>query len=83
VADVVIDNGAPYGDAAVAVPGYEEKMLPVSGVAMIVAGWMIWGRVMEQMAAAGTPPSVYISINREEGRAWHDRSQAEYHRRGY
>ena len=83
VCDVVIDNGAPYGDAAVSVPGFSEKMLPVSGVAMIVAGWMLWGRVMERMAAAGNPPSVYISINREDGKEFYDRNRAEYNRRGY
>lgn len=82
-ADVVIDNGAPYGDAAVKVPGYADDMLPVSGVAATVAGWMVWGRVMEKMAAAGTPPSTFISINREDGKAYYDRSQAEFNRRGF
>lgn len=83
VVDVVIDNGAPYGDAAVAIEGFAEKMLPVSGVAMTVAGWMIWGRVMEKMAAAGQPPSVFISINREDGKAFYDHNKAEYQRRGF
>lgn len=83
VADVVIDNGAPYGDAAVDVPGFGIKLLPVSGVAMTVCGWMVWGRVMEKMAAAGTPPTVYMSVNREGGQEHYDRSRAEYQRRGY
>jgi uncharacterized phosphosugar-binding protein len=83
VADVVIDNGAPYGDAAVAIPGMPEKALPVSGVAMIVAGWMIWGRVMEKMAAAGNPPTTYISVNRDDGQAHYARSRAQVNRRGY
>lgn len=83
VVDVVIDNGAPYGDAAVAIPGYEIKLLPVSGVAMTVIGWMIWGRVMEKMAAAGTPASVFMSINGEGGKEFYDRSRAEYNRKGY
>ncbi len=83
VSDVVIDNGAPYGDAAVDVPGYQDKMLPVSGVAAIVAGWMVWGRVMEKMAAAGTPPSTFISINRDDGKAYYDRNLAEFNRRGF
>lgn len=81
--DVVIDNGAPYGDAAVDVPGYKDKMMPVSGVAAIVAGWMVWGRVMEKMAEAGLPPSTFISINREDGKEYYDRSQAQFNQRGY
>ena len=83
VADAVIDNGAPYGDAAVDVPGYDVKLLPVSGVAMIVIGWMLWGRVMEKMAAAGTPASVFMSVNRQDGQAFYEKSKAEYNRRGY
>jgi len=83
VADVVIDNGAPFGDAAVQVPGIDVDVLPVSGVAMIVAGWMIFGRVMEKMAAAGNPPSVYMSINREEGPAYYEASKKRYQERGY
>jgi uncharacterized phosphosugar-binding protein len=83
VVDVVLDNCAPYGDAAVEIPGYDFKLLPVSGVAMIIAGWMIWGRVMEKMAAAGNPPSVLMSINREGGQAYYDKTKAEYNKRGY
>ena len=83
VADLVIDIQAPYGDAAVDVPGYSEKLLPVSGVAMTVIGWMIWGRVMEKMAAAGTPASAFISINRADGQAHYDKMRARYNERGY
>lgn len=83
VVDVAIDNGAPFGDAAVDIPGFANKMLPVSGVAMTIIGWMIWGRVMEQMAARGNPPSVFISINRDGGQEFYDKNKAEFNRRGY
>lgn len=83
VADVAIDIGAPFGDAAVEIPGYEFKMLPVSGVSMTVIGWLMWGRVMEKMAAAGDPPSAFISINREGGPEYYQKSKADYNRRGY
>jgi uncharacterized phosphosugar-binding protein len=83
VVDVAIDNGAPYGDAAVAIPGYDVELLPVSGAGMIVLGWMIWGRVMEKMAAMGTPASVFISINRPEGQEFYDKNKAEFNKRGY
>ncbi len=83
VADVVIDNGAPFGDAAVTVPGIDIDVLPVSGVSMIVAGWMVWGRVMEKMADAGTPPSVFMSFNRPNGAEYYEKSKAQYQQRGY
>jgi uncharacterized phosphosugar-binding protein len=83
VADVVIDNGAPYGDAAVEIKGIQHKVLPVSGVAMNVAGWMIWARVMEKMAAAGNPPTTFQSINRAGGKEAYDKALAQYNQRGY
>lgn len=83
VSDVVIDIGSPVGDAIVEIPGFKEKMLPSSGAAAIVAGWMIWGRVMEKMAASGNPPSTFISINREDGKEYYDASKALYNKRGY
>ncbi len=83
VVDVVIDIGAPFGDAAVSVPGYECDVLPVSGVGMIVSGWMLWGRVMEEMSAAGDPATVFMSVNRPGGKEFHERALAEYNRKGY
>ena len=81
--DVVIDNGAPYGDAAVEISGLDRKALPVSGVGMAVAGWMIWGRAIEKMAAEGDPPTVFMSLNREGGREIYEKSIATYEERGY
>jgi uncharacterized phosphosugar-binding protein len=83
VADVVVDNGAPYGDAAVRVPGYDIDLLPVSGVSMVVIGWMVWGRAMEKMAAQGAPASVFMSVNREGGKEFYDQSRKQYNERGY
>lgn len=83
VADVVIDNGAPFGDAAVAVPGYDHDLLPVSGVAFIVAGWMLWGRVMERMAELGDPATTYISANRPGGMESYRENRERYQKRGY
>ena len=83
VVDVVIDNGAPFGDAGVDIPGLEVKAIPLSGVGMDVAGWMIWGRVMEKLAAAGTPPSVYLSVNRPGGAEYNEKIKAVYEKRGF
>jgi uncharacterized phosphosugar-binding protein len=81
--DVVIDIGVPFGDAAVDVPGMEFKLLPLSGVAMIVSGWLIWGRAIEKMAAAGNPPSVFMSVNREGGVEHYEKARAQFNRKGY
>lgn len=83
VVNVVLDNGAPYGDAAVEIAGLDRSALPVSGVGMAVAGWMIWGRVIEKMAAAGDPPTVFMSLNRAGGQEIYEKSITAYRERGY
>ena len=83
VVDVVIDNGAPYGDAAVEIPGYHHPLLPVSGVSCVVIGHLLWGQVMEKMAAAGTPATVFQSVNRPTGPADLKQAVEQYEERGY
>ena len=83
VVDVALDNGAPYGDAAVEIPGYEHKLLPVSGVAMVTLGHMLWGRVAEKMAALGSPATTFQSINRAGGPEFYKQMLEQYEQRGY
>ena len=83
VVDVAIDNGAPYGDAAVDIPGYPHKLLPVSGVSCAVIGHMLWGRVMEKMTAAGQPATVFQSLNRPTGVEDLKKAEQQYNERGY
>lgn len=82
-AEIVIDIGAPFGDAAVAIPGYAWDLLPVSGVAFLVSGWMIWGRTLEKMAEAGKPPTTYMSANRPGGMDSLRQNRELYEQRGY
>lgn len=83
VVDVAIDNGAPYGDAAVDIPGYSHMLLPVSGVACAIIGHMLWGRVMEKMAAAGQPATVFQSVNRPTGHEDYQQAVKQFEERGY
>jgi len=83
VVDVAVDIGAPYGDAAVDIPGYDHPLLPVSGVSMGVIGHMIFGRTMEKMAAAGNPATVFMSFNREGGPEAYKKALEQYEARGY
>jgi len=83
VGDVVIDNGAPYGDASCEFPGLEVAALPVSGIGAITVGWMIWGAVIEKMIAAGMPPTVFQSFNREGGPEFYKKMKDQYEKRGY
>jgi uncharacterized phosphosugar-binding protein len=82
-ADVVIDNGAPYGDAACEIPGLGVPALPVSGVAAVVIGWMIWEAAIAKMVAAGEVPTVFLSVNREGGPEFYQKMREQYEKRGY
>ena len=83
VADVVIDTGAPYGDAAVTIQGLEVNALPVSGAGAIVAGWMVWETAIELMIAAGKPPTVFQSVNRAGGPEFYKKMKDQYEARGF
>ena len=83
VVDVVIDNGAPYGDAAVDIAGYPHKLLPVSGVACAVIGHLVFGWAMEKLAAAGQPATVLQSVNRPGGMEDYKQTIEQYEARGY
>jgi len=82
-ADIVIDNCAPFGDACLEAQAYEHRVLPISGVAMAVIGWMICAEVIERMTTMGTPPHVFMSVNRPGGREYNAQAEREYNQRGY
>ncbi len=83
VADVVIDVGAPYGDAAVKIEGLEINALPVSGAGAIIAGWAVWETAIEKMIAAGKAPTVFQSVNRAGGMEFYKKMKEQYEARGY
>ncbi len=82
-ADIVIDNCAPFGDAVLECDAYDHRVLPISGVAMITIGWMICAEVIERMKQRGTPPHVYMSVNRPGGREYNRQIESRYNELGY
>ena len=65
--DVVVDNCAPLGDAAVAVPGVEQKTGPLSSVLGCVVVNAIACQVIADLVERGIAPPVYISANMPGG----------------
>ena len=62
VADVVIDNLAPYGDATLDLPGG----VPVGAVSSITSAFiaqLLTLGVAERIAAKGSVPPLYLSAN--------------------
>lgn len=81
VVDIAIDNGAPFGDAAVEVPG-NEKMCPLSGIASAYVFWAIQAQAVQLLNARGIQPSIYRS-NHVSGQAFVEEQRARYAERGY
>ncbi|SCE66198.1 Uncharacterized protein, contains SIS (Sugar ISomerase) phosphosugar binding domain [Micromonospora haikouensis] len=76
-ADVVLDNGAPYGDATLPLPGGGA----VGGVSSITAALLaqqVTVEVVARLLAAGEPPPVYLSANIAGGDAHNDALEARY-----
>ncbi|MFW5696419.1 MAG: sugar isomerase domain-containing protein [Phototrophicaceae bacterium] len=61
IADIVIDNGTPAGDALVSVPGLDDPVGPGSTIGAAAVTNAIKCAVAERLAALGQPPLVLTS----------------------
>jgi uncharacterized phosphosugar-binding protein len=76
LADVVLDNGAPYGDAVLETGGI--SVCAISSITAALLAQMIVAEVVRTMLAAGETPPVYLSSNVPEGDAHNDALEARY-----
>lgn len=77
VADIVIDNGAPHGDAPLRLPGGDD-LCAVSSIANAVIAQLLTAEIAGRLLAAGERPPVYQSANVEGGDAHNDALEARY-----
>ena len=63
VADIVIDTGAPLGDACVNVPGLDDPVASVSTVLVTAIVDALVAETAAIMVAAGSPPHVEVNLN--------------------
>jgi len=82
-ADLVLDNGAPYGDAMLTVTGLDYPICPASGLGAATLLWAVVAGIVEEMLARGLKPTVYPSVNRPDGKALVSQVDAEALRKGY
>lgn len=61
-ADVVLDNGAPYGDAVLDLPG-GGKACAVSSITAALLAQMLQAEVVRRLLADGETPPIYLSTN--------------------
>jgi uncharacterized phosphosugar-binding protein len=76
LADVVLDNGAPYGDAVLSTGGI--AVCAISSITAALLAQMIVAEVVRTMLAAGETPPVYLSSNVPEGDAHNTALEARY-----
>jgi uncharacterized phosphosugar-binding protein len=77
LADVVIDNCAPFGDVAISLEDGLE-VCAISSVTVAAAGQLMVTEATAQLLARGYPPPVYRSVNVPGGDEHNDRLEAAY-----
>ena len=83
IADIVLDNCVPAGDALVLVEGLDDPVGPASTVGAAIVVNMVKVAVAQRLTALGHPPKVLTSsyfISPEESKARFDESYDEYRR---
>ncbi|MEV6370527.1 SIS domain-containing protein [Micromonospora musae] len=76
-ADVVLDNGAPYGDATLPLPG-GGAVGAVSSITAALLAQQITVEVVARLLAAGQQPPVYLSANIAGGDEHNNALEARY-----
>ncbi|WP_449064440.1 sugar isomerase domain-containing protein [Planomonospora algeriensis] len=77
LADVVLDNRAPYGDAVLPLPG-GGAVAAVSTITSVLLAQLVVTRAVAELLAAGEAPPVYLSANVPEGDAHNLALEARY-----
>jgi len=67
ICDIVIDNGAPYGDAAVEIAGFPQKVGPLSTITGCAIVNAIMAETVEKLIGRGLTPPVFVSANLDGG----------------
>lgn len=71
--DLVIDNGVPYGDAVVDIPGHPQKVGPLSSLTGLAIANALVVETVNQLVERGIEPPVFCSANVDGGEAFNAR----------
>ncbi len=83
VADIAIDNHAPYADAMLDVEGLDVKVCPASGIAAACIMWAVTAGIVQNLLERGIVPTVYKSVNAPGGPEDVKARQERYKELGY
>ena len=76
-ADVALDNGAPYGDSVLTLPG-GGSVCAVSSITAALVAQLIGAEVVRRLIEAGETPPVYLSANVPGGDEHNSTLEARY-----
>lgn len=82
VADIVIDNCGPVGDAMLTMPGFEIPVVPSSGLAFVTIAWSVLAHAMRTLTERGIAPTVYKSVNLPDGVAYNAEARKVFEEKG-
>lgn len=71
--DLVIDNVVPYGDAVVEIPGFPQKVAPLSSLTGIAIVNALVAETVKLLMERGVEPPVFMSANIDGGEAYNER----------
>jgi uncharacterized phosphosugar-binding protein len=77
IADVVLDNGGPYGDAVLPLPGGGASNA-VSSITAALLAQLLMAEVLRRLIDAGEVPPVYLSANVPDGDTHNDALLSRY-----
>lgn len=83
VADLVLNNHAPYGDAMIPVEGLDTPICPASGIGAATVLWAVTAGIVEHMLSRGLVPTVYPSVNLPDGPRRVEQAEARAREKGY
>ncbi|MCL2814985.1 MAG: sugar isomerase domain-containing protein [Oscillospiraceae bacterium] len=63
LADVTIDNCAPFGDAMLDIEGVEAAFIPASGIAAAYICWAVCAELVEKLLEKNIVPGILKSVN--------------------
>ena len=83
IADLVVDNCAPLGDAMMDIEGIPVKFAPASGLSAVYTMWQVYLCCVEELMSHGLVPTVYKSSNLPGGDDYNLEMEHRWEKLGY
>lgn len=83
IADIVLNNCAPYGDAMMEIEGLKAMFIPASGISAAYIMWAVNADLVELFIKHGKSPSILKSVNYEPNIAYNQDLEKKYQEDGF